>query len=151
MNGGTHADFKLPFQEYLLVVEGPTSTALPLAHEAFAKLGAKVVDVDLPDVDSWNAAATMIISAEAAALHGNWMRTRPQDYSPQVRARLEAGLVVPATSYIDSLRLRIHKPGAVPVAIQNTAANLAGSVAPSAVATFSFTVTAPAAVLPVSR
>ncbi len=74
--------------------------------EAFARLGAKIVDVDLPDVDAWNAAATMIISAEAAALHGNWMRTRPQDYSPQVRARLEAGLAVPATSYIDSLRLR---------------------------------------------
>lgn len=39
MNGGVHADFKLPFQEYMLVVEGPTSTALPIAHEAFAKLG----------------------------------------------------------------------------------------------------------------
>ena len=74
--------------------------------EAFRKLGAKVVDVDLPDIDSWNAAATMIISAEAAALHGNWLRTRPQDYSAQVRARLETGLAVPAAAYIDSLRLR---------------------------------------------
>ena len=72
----------------------------------FQRLGATVVDVDLPDVDAWNAAATMIISAEAAAMHGNWLRSRPQDYSPQVRARLEAGLAIPATSYIDSLRLR---------------------------------------------
>jgi aspartyl-tRNA(Asn)/glutamyl-tRNA(Gln) amidotransferase subunit A len=72
----------------------------------FEKLGAKVVEVDLPDVDSWNAAATMIISAEAAALHGNWLRERPQDYSAQVRARLETGLGVPAAAYIDSLRLR---------------------------------------------
>jgi len=39
MNGGVHADFKLPFQEYILVVEGSTSEALPIAHEAFAKLG----------------------------------------------------------------------------------------------------------------
>lgn len=39
MNGGVHADFRLPFQEYILVVEGKTSAALPLAHEAFAKLG----------------------------------------------------------------------------------------------------------------
>ena len=74
--------------------------------ETFRKLGAKVVDVDLPDVDSWNAAATMIISAEAAALHGNWMRTRPQDYSAQVRARIESGFAIPAVAYIDSLRLR---------------------------------------------
>ncbi len=74
--------------------------------EAFRRIGAKVVDVDLPDVDSWNTAATMIISSEAAALHGNWLRTRPQDYSAQVRARLESGLTVPAAAYIDSLRLR---------------------------------------------
>ena len=74
--------------------------------ETFRKLGARVIEVDLPDVDSWNAAATMIISAEAAALHGQWLRTRPQDYSSQVRARLESGLAIPAAAYIDSLRLR---------------------------------------------
>jgi aspartyl-tRNA(Asn)/glutamyl-tRNA(Gln) amidotransferase subunit A len=74
--------------------------------ETLRKLGATVVEVDLPDIDSWNAAGTMIISAEAAALHGNWLRTRPQDYSAQVRARLESGLAIPASSYIDSLRLR---------------------------------------------
>jgi aspartyl-tRNA(Asn)/glutamyl-tRNA(Gln) amidotransferase subunit A len=74
--------------------------------ESFRELGAMVVEVDLPDVDSWNAAATMIISAEAVALHGNWLRTRPQDYSAQVRARLESGLTIPAAAYIDSLRLR---------------------------------------------
>lgn len=47
MNGGVHADFslqkfgttKLPFQEYILVVEGNTSEALPIAEEAFVKLG----------------------------------------------------------------------------------------------------------------
>ena len=74
--------------------------------ETLRSLGATVVEVDLPDFESWNAAATMIISAEAAALHGNWLRTRPQDYSAQVRARLESGLAIPAASYIDSLRLR---------------------------------------------
>ena len=85
----------------------PEITALMDASlETFRKLGAKVIEVDLPDVDSWNAAATMIIGAEAAAVHGNWLRTRPQDYSPQVRARLEQGMTIPASSYVDSLRLR---------------------------------------------
>jgi len=74
--------------------------------ETFRKLGANVVDVDLPALDAWNAAATTIISAEAAAVHGNWLRTRPQDYSEQVRARIEPGYTLPATAYIDSLRLR---------------------------------------------
>ena len=74
--------------------------------EAYRKLGAEIVEVDLPDIEPWNAAAMMIIAAEAAAAHGNWMRTRPQDYSDQVRARLELGLAVPAATYLDGLRLR---------------------------------------------
>jgi enolase 1/2/3 len=42
MNGGVHADFRLPFQEYILVVEGKTTEALPIAEEAFAKLGERL-------------------------------------------------------------------------------------------------------------
>lgn len=42
MNGGAHADFRLPFQEYILVVEGKTSTAFPIAQEIFAKLGERL-------------------------------------------------------------------------------------------------------------
>ncbi len=39
MNGGVHAGFKLPFQEYMLVVEGKTSVSLSIAQKAFTKLG----------------------------------------------------------------------------------------------------------------
>jgi aspartyl-tRNA(Asn)/glutamyl-tRNA(Gln) amidotransferase subunit A len=74
--------------------------------ETFRRLGATVVDVDLPDMTPWNAAGTLIIGAEAAAIHGKWLRTRAQDYSDQLRGRLEQGLAVPATAYIDALRLR---------------------------------------------
>ena len=74
--------------------------------EAYARLGAQLVEVDLPDMEAWGHAAVMIIAAEAAAAHANWLRTRPQDYSDQVRARLEIGLAIPATTYLESLRLR---------------------------------------------
>ncbi len=95
-----------PRQYFYDGCEPEIAALMDASLEKFRALGAKVVEVDLPDFEAWNAAATMIISAEAAALHGNWLRTRPQDYSPQVRARLEAGLAIPAASYIDSLRLR---------------------------------------------
>jgi enolase len=49
MNGGVHTDFKLPFQEYLLVVEGKTSEAFPIAKKAFAKLGEKLGNVPMGD------------------------------------------------------------------------------------------------------
>lgn len=42
MNGGVHANFQLPFQEYILVVEGKTSDAMAIAREAFAKLGERL-------------------------------------------------------------------------------------------------------------
>jgi aspartyl-tRNA(Asn)/glutamyl-tRNA(Gln) amidotransferase subunit A len=74
--------------------------------EKYAELGADIVEVDLPDMEAWAHAAVMIIAAEAGAAHANWMRTRPQDYSDQVRARLEFGLSIPAATYIECLRLR---------------------------------------------
>lgn len=49
MEGGAHADFKLPFQEYLLVVDGETNEALPTAQEAFAKLGERLGTVPMGD------------------------------------------------------------------------------------------------------
>ena len=74
--------------------------------EVYARLGAEIVEVRMPDIEPWNAAGIMVIAAEAGAAHANWMRTRPQDYSDQVRARIEFGLSIPAATYIDCLRLR---------------------------------------------
>jgi len=76
------------------------------ARRVLASLGCQIIPVDLPDMRAAEVAATQVIAAEAAALHGNWLRTRPQDYSAQVRARLMRGLAVPAPRYIDALRLR---------------------------------------------
>jgi aspartyl-tRNA(Asn)/glutamyl-tRNA(Gln) amidotransferase subunit A len=74
--------------------------------EGYARLGAETVEVDVPEMEAWGQAAVTIIAAEAAAAHANWMRERPEDYSDQVRARLEIGLAVPAAIYLECLRLR---------------------------------------------
>ena len=50
--------------------------------------------------------AETIIKSEAASIHGPWLRQRPQDYTPLFRSRTEAGLLIPATQYIDALRWR---------------------------------------------
>lgn len=76
------------------------------ARKVLTGLGCRIVQVDLPDMRAAEVAATHVIAAEAATLHGNWLRNRPQDYSPQVRARLMRGLAIPASRYIDALRLR---------------------------------------------
>ncbi|MFZ3043524.1 MAG: phosphopyruvate hydratase [Minisyncoccia bacterium] len=57
MNGGTHADFKLPFQEYLLIVKGGASEAFSIARGAFAKLGERL-GADTPMGDEGGYAPT---------------------------------------------------------------------------------------------
>ena len=74
--------------------------------EVFRRLGATVVDVDLPDFSAWSAAAAVLHSAEANPFHDEWFRTRPQDYSPQVRERLEKGRPVLALDYVKAQQAR---------------------------------------------
>jgi aspartyl-tRNA(Asn)/glutamyl-tRNA(Gln) amidotransferase subunit A len=82
------------------------AAAMEASLGAFRRLGASVVDVDLPDFSAWNAAAAVLHSAEASPLHDEWFRTRPQDYSPQVRERLEKGRSVLALDYVKALQAR---------------------------------------------
>lgn len=82
------------------------AASLDAARKVFERLGCLLVPTSLPDMSAIEFAGTQMIAAEAASLHGNWLRTRPGDYSPQVRARLERGLAVPAPRYIDALRYR---------------------------------------------
>jgi aspartyl-tRNA(Asn)/glutamyl-tRNA(Gln) amidotransferase subunit A len=88
-------------------IDPGVGAALTESIKALESLGCAIVPVTLPaEMAAFDAAGTHVIAAEAAACHGNWLRTRPQGYSPQVRARLERGLALPATRYIDALRLR---------------------------------------------
>ncbi|MSP50325.1 MAG: amidase [Alphaproteobacteria bacterium] len=87
-------------------VDGETESVLAEARRAFAKLGAEVVEVPIPDMERVATYFPMVMGPESATIHREWLRTRADDYSGQVRARLEAGLMVPATSYLDAMRAR---------------------------------------------
>ena len=65
-----------------------------------------LVEVEPPPFDLLSAHCLTVMQAEASAQHAQWMRERPQDYSSAVRARLEAGFAIPATQYLEVLRLR---------------------------------------------
>jgi aspartyl-tRNA(Asn)/glutamyl-tRNA(Gln) amidotransferase subunit A len=68
--------------------------------------GAALNEVAPPDFDALSAHCLIVMQAEASAQHAQWMRERPGDYSSAVRARLEAGYAIPATTYLEVLRLR---------------------------------------------
>jgi len=75
----------------------------------YEKLGATVLPVKMPDLDAVNALCNVVIGTEAATVHAAWLRTRPQDYGPQVLNRLEAGPFYPAVSYLSAIALRAAK------------------------------------------
>lgn len=80
--------------------------ALDLSVSVFRDLGVKVKRVPVPDADRLFRLNDLILKSEAAAIHGRWLRTRPDDYAPYLRARIEGGLLVPANRYIEALQLR---------------------------------------------
>jgi aspartyl-tRNA(Asn)/glutamyl-tRNA(Gln) amidotransferase subunit A len=87
---------------------GEVEAAIEAASEIYGDLDVEIVEVAMPDQDELNALSNIITRSEAATLHRKWLRARRDDYSPQVRRRIEIGLAVPATRYIEALSLRSH-------------------------------------------
>ena len=79
---------------------------LDQAIRTFERLGATIIRVTIPRIENANALTTLIIVAEAAALHRRWLATRLDDYGAQTLARMLPGLMIPAADYIDALNLR---------------------------------------------
>jgi aspartyl-tRNA(Asn)/glutamyl-tRNA(Gln) amidotransferase subunit A len=87
-------------------IDEDVARAVKAASAIFGFAGATVDEIDPPGLEEINAAMSLIISSEASAYHANWLRSRPEDYSPQVRARLEAGLGIGAVQYLEAQRAR---------------------------------------------
>ena len=87
-------------------VDGESERVLAEAWKVLERLGATIIDVPIPDMEKIGTYFPMVMGPESATIHREWLRTRADDYSGQVRARLEAGLLVPATFYLDALRAR---------------------------------------------
>jgi aspartyl-tRNA(Asn)/glutamyl-tRNA(Gln) amidotransferase subunit A len=80
--------------------------AMEASLEVFRRLGANVVDIELPGFASLSEKAAVLHAAESDPFHDEWFRTRPQDYSAQVRDRLEKGRNVLARDYLKAVQAR---------------------------------------------
>jgi len=76
------------------------------AETALATLGARVERADVPMLDDAGTIQQLLMLPEATSVHLPLLRTRLVDYGADVRARLLAGLFLPATAYPSGLRLR---------------------------------------------
>lgn len=80
--------------------------AVEEAVEELGRLGARVERVDARFLRRAEVVQQLVMLPEAAEAHLPWLRTRLEDYGPDVRARLLAGLLLPATAPITGQRAR---------------------------------------------
>lgn len=74
--------------------------------KVFEGMGAEIVEVTVPDHHHIRQLGVTVRGPEGTVLHAAWLRDRPQDYGPQVRARLEPGLAIGAVQYLAALQIR---------------------------------------------
>ena len=76
--------------------------------DAFARAGATVSKVELPpSFHELAAAGLTVLEAEAAAYHQRWFAGHAGEYSPEMRSLVQAGLGLPAISYVAANRQRL--------------------------------------------
>jgi aspartyl-tRNA(Asn)/glutamyl-tRNA(Gln) amidotransferase subunit A len=80
--------------------------AVEQAVKRLEEQGARVEEVRLETVAHASGASFAIVGAEALAYHEEWMKTRPDDYGPDVLDRLRLGAFVSATQYLKAQRAR---------------------------------------------
>lgn len=81
-------------------------TALASTRRVLAEAGVRCIDVPAIDLDLTGRMGSIVLAAESAAIHRQWLSNPASGYGRQVRRRLSRGLVLSGMDYYDALRLR---------------------------------------------
>jgi aspartyl-tRNA(Asn)/glutamyl-tRNA(Gln) amidotransferase subunit A len=87
-------------------VSPATKFAIDRALAVFEHLGAEVRDVTLSPMMEYHAAGSIILTAEAYAVHEPWLKTRFNDYGELFRDRIALGGFISAADYVQAIRRR---------------------------------------------
>jgi aspartyl-tRNA(Asn)/glutamyl-tRNA(Gln) amidotransferase subunit A len=91
----------IPLERLRLGVPGGWVDGLDAqVQRAWDSVSAGLPEVQLPSLDAMQRACLDIMLSEAVAFHKRWMDTRPDDYGPDVLARLRTGLAVTGPDYV---------------------------------------------------
>lgn len=80
--------------------------SLDKAVALLVALGGTPVEVELGQLGDGLACVAILLRVEAAAVHRDRLARHPEWIGSDVRARLRAGQLLPATAYLDALRVR---------------------------------------------
>ncbi len=87
-------------------VSPATKQGIDHALEVFEHLGAEIRDVTLSPMADYHAAGSIILTAEAYAVHEPWLKERFNDYGELFRDRIALGGLIRASDYVQAIRRR---------------------------------------------
>jgi aspartyl-tRNA(Asn)/glutamyl-tRNA(Gln) amidotransferase subunit A len=94
-------------------VQAQVSGQLDAAARGLRRRGLRVREVRIPEME-WTVATQLVtLRAEASAVHGRWIRSRPRAYGRDVRVRLQLGALVAGADYVLAQRMRARIRAAV--------------------------------------
>jgi aspartyl-tRNA(Asn)/glutamyl-tRNA(Gln) amidotransferase subunit A len=98
--------FAIPRHHFLSSLDAQVAAAFDAACERLQDAGVTFTDVSIPDAGDVAAIYLHIVMTEAAAYHAKTLERRPDDYTPNVRMRLEMGRYILGEDYARALRGR---------------------------------------------
>jgi aspartyl-tRNA(Asn)/glutamyl-tRNA(Gln) amidotransferase subunit A len=96
----------LPVNYYFDALDLEVSESVRTAVQTAAALGARVVEIKVPDIDELNVIARVLLLAEAASAHEEHLINRRADIGPDVLTLLDQGRLIRGCDYVDAQRLR---------------------------------------------
>src|SRR5687767_4339431 len=121
--------FGIPRSYFLAMLDPQVTTAFDAACARLADAGATLDDVEIPHAADIAPIYLHLVLAEAAAYHAKMLDSRGDDYTPNVRIRLELGRYVLAEDYVRALRGRQLLIREVDAALRGRAALLLPALA----------------------
>ena len=114
--GIAHGDFKklvvgLPTSHFYEGLREDIKHGVLAAVDNLKSMGARIREIAIPDIVAADRAAFTILFSEAAACLETHARKRPRDVSETVLDNVRLGMTIPATRYIQALRVRSKTVG----------------------------------------
>lgn len=88
------------------LVSGEVRTAVDGVLAELSAQGARIVEVEIPDLDLMSVVGMTLVLTDASAYHGGLLRERGADLDPATRVMFELGHLVPGPHYVTALRAR---------------------------------------------
>lgn len=96
----------MPVSKFLEEASPVVEAVFEEAFKCLTSLGHELVDVELPDATRLSQLNELVTKAEAATIHRQWLIECPEKYGSHVRSRIEAGLAIPASRYLEAQSTR---------------------------------------------